>query len=70
MVFVDECPSVKHGKIGRQASLQQDAPGLWGKFVDLGRNGKNCAAVQRLVIFAKAVSSNQITRKGRTPEIQ
>ena len=42
----------------------------WGRFIDLGTNGKNCATAKQLVIFAQEVSPNQITGKQRTFEIQ
>lgn len=43
---------------------------VWEKFMDLGKNGKNCRATPQAVIFAKEVSPNQITQKQRTFEIR
>lgn len=42
----------------------------WGRFVGLGKNGRNCGAVPQTVIFAKEISPNQITLKQRTLEIR
>ena len=42
----------------------------WGRFIALGKNGKNCGAVPQAVIFAKEVSPNQVTQKQRTFEIK